>query len=165
MSEVLFSTDNRYSDNSSAGLSMNEYIAIGISSVLLGLIYVASVFLYLHIKKKKNGKPPANEPPPEEFKITKNSKRESIRKEIEMGKRPMMINLNSNEPGVIKNNPLLHFNGADRDKMGQDFAEDSISTPSDPDEGMEEIVVDKDPKGNNNKVFIQKKQPKIIIDI
>ncbi|KAL5290175.1 hypothetical protein ACFFRR_009870 [Megaselia abdita] len=31
-----------------------EYIVIGICSLILGLIYVATVFLYIHIKKKKN---------------------------------------------------------------------------------------------------------------
>lgn len=34
-------------------LTTKEYIVIGISSLCLGLIYIASVFLYLHIKKRK----------------------------------------------------------------------------------------------------------------
>ncbi|EDW02403.1 GH21972 [Drosophila grimshawi] len=38
----------------SDGMSMREYVVIGICSLLLGLIYVASVFLYLYMKKRKN---------------------------------------------------------------------------------------------------------------
>lgn len=35
-----------------------EYIVIGVCSLILGLIYVASVFLYIHMKRKKiNTKP------------------------------------------------------------------------------------------------------------
>lgn len=37
----------------SSGLTVSEYVAIGISSLILGLIYVASVFLYLHMKKRR----------------------------------------------------------------------------------------------------------------
>jgi len=33
---------------------MREYVVIGICSLLLGLIYVASVFLYLFMKKRKS---------------------------------------------------------------------------------------------------------------
>lgn len=40
--------------NSSIGLSAKEYVAISICSLLLGLVYVASVFLYLYVKKKKS---------------------------------------------------------------------------------------------------------------
>lgn len=41
------------SPDASEGLTTREYIVIGICSLLLGLIYVASVLLYLHMKKRK----------------------------------------------------------------------------------------------------------------
>ncbi|XP_058806728.1 uncharacterized protein LOC131673066 [Phymastichus coffea] len=47
--EVLFST----SPPKPQGLSSSEYTAIGISSVLLALIYIASVSLYLHSRKSR----------------------------------------------------------------------------------------------------------------
>lgn len=39
--------------SSTIGLSAKEYVAISICSLLLGLVYVASVFLYLYVKKRK----------------------------------------------------------------------------------------------------------------
>nr|XP_012151319.1 PREDICTED: uncharacterized protein LOC100880665 [Megachile rotundata] len=47
--EVTFSSTTQLSQ----GLSATEYTAIGLSSVILALIYVASVSLYLHSKKVK----------------------------------------------------------------------------------------------------------------
>lgn len=47
--EVTFSSTTQLSQ----GLSATEYTAIGLSSVILALIYVASVSLYLHSKKAK----------------------------------------------------------------------------------------------------------------
>ncbi|XP_076238265.1 shavenoid [Calliopsis andreniformis] len=47
--EVMFSSTTQLSQ----GLSTTEYTAIGLSSVILALIYVASVSLYLHSKKSK----------------------------------------------------------------------------------------------------------------
>lgn len=49
----MFSTDVRSAEEPPSGLSVNEYIAIGVCSVLLGLIYVASIMLYLHIRKRR----------------------------------------------------------------------------------------------------------------
>lgn len=40
--------------STSDGMSTKEYIVIAVCSLLLGLIYVSSVFLYLHMKKRKN---------------------------------------------------------------------------------------------------------------
>lgn len=50
---MAFATDVQSSQDSGSGLSVSEYVAIGVCSILLGLIYVASVFLYLHTRKKK----------------------------------------------------------------------------------------------------------------
>ncbi|KAF3425314.1 hypothetical protein E2986_06235 [Frieseomelitta varia] len=47
--EVMFSSTTQLSQ----GLSATEYTAIGLSSVILALIYVASVSLYLHSKKAR----------------------------------------------------------------------------------------------------------------
>lgn len=51
--EVVFSTDVRSTEEPPSGLSVSEYVAIGVCSVLLGLIYVASIMLYLHIRKRR----------------------------------------------------------------------------------------------------------------
>ncbi|KAF5275237.1 hypothetical protein FQR65_LT04271 [Abscondita terminalis] len=93
VSEVVFSADAQASeDTNSSRLSVTEYIAIGVCSILLGLIYVASVFLYLHIRKRKK-----------DSKLDKNPRDGQ--------------NLAAAEEGVIKNNPLLglsrHFTGVD----------------------------------------------------
>lgn len=91
MHEVLFSSDTTI-DSHSNGLSISEYVAIGICSVLLGFIYVASVMLYLHIRKRRRK--------------CSNADDASDKK-----------NLSSLEEGVVKNNPLLglgkHFTASD----------------------------------------------------
>ncbi|CAH0551402.1 unnamed protein product [Brassicogethes aeneus] len=92
VSEVAFAPDaHAASGSSSSHLSISEYIAIGICSLLLGLIYVASVFLYLHLKKRNSLKNKA--------------------------KKNDTDDLNQAEEGVIKNNPLLsmvnHFQSPD----------------------------------------------------
>ncbi|KAF2878660.1 hypothetical protein ILUMI_27509 [Ignelater luminosus] len=93
VSEVSFSADAHAADDMNGnGLSISEYVAIGISSILLGLIYVASVFLYLHIRKRR-----------------KDSDKEVDRRDNQ--------SLTTAEEGVIKSNPLLglgrHFSGID----------------------------------------------------
>lgn len=93
VSEVSFSADAHAADDMNGnGLSISEYVAIGISSILLGLIYVASVFLYLHIRKRR-----------------KDSSTEVDRRDNQ--------SLTTAEEGVIKSNPLLglgrHFSGID----------------------------------------------------
>ncbi|XP_072385918.1 uncharacterized protein sha [Diabrotica undecimpunctata] len=82
VSEVAFVIDQNITKEttSSEALTVTEYVAIGICSLLLGFIYVASVFLYLHLKKKKANSVDSR----------RNSK--SVR---------------DIEEGVIKNNPLL----------------------------------------------------------
>uniref|UniRef100_A0A1A9WP91 Uncharacterized protein n=1 Tax=Glossina brevipalpis TaxID=37001 RepID=A0A1A9WP91_9MUSC len=55
VSEVLFQSEATTTlASTSDGMSTKEYIVIGICSLLLGLIYVSSVFLYLHMKKRKS---------------------------------------------------------------------------------------------------------------
>ncbi|XP_043644638.1 uncharacterized protein LOC122614182 isoform X1 [Drosophila teissieri] len=52
--EVFFQPANSTTlASTSDGMTMREYVVIVICSLLLGLIYVASVFLYLYMKKRK----------------------------------------------------------------------------------------------------------------
>lgn len=112
------------------GLSAKEYILIAICSLILGLIYVASVFLYIHVKRYKtrtSNNENDNERPQRKSEYQQND-------EVTFGNgfnrstydrssgsitggmpdrhknlnRNMSLNgLGSEEQGVIKNNPLL----------------------------------------------------------
>lgn len=88
---MLFSAESGLDSNTN-GLSISEYVAIGICSVLLGFIYVASVMLYLHIRKRRRG--------------SSTSDSTSDKK-----------NLSAIEEGIVKSNPLLglgrHFSASD----------------------------------------------------
>lgn len=90
--EVSFSNDVRTSSDNgaaAAGLTVGELVAVAICSVLLGLMYVASVLLYLHVRKGRAAKGRNGDP--------------------EAFKNPLMSNGGGGviEEGVIKNNPLL----------------------------------------------------------
>nr|CAI5819597.1 unnamed protein product [Callosobruchus analis] len=93
VSEVIFIPDAHASTDttSTSQLSATEYVAIGICSVLLGLVYVASVFLYLHLRRKNK---------PRSTSAAKSA--------AEGGKG---VDLRASEEGdavgVIKSNPLL----------------------------------------------------------
>lgn len=116
ISEVIFSADAQSSDPSDTnGLSMSEIVAIGICSVLLGLIYVASVFLYLHIRRKRKY----------------NDSKMEIRDNH---------NISNAEEGIIKSNPLLvlgrHFPNpdtgfSDTTESDTDAAPDVLQHPDD----------------------------------
>lgn len=55
VTEVSFQLETHLSSvTSEDGLTARDYITIGLCSLILGLIYVASVFLYLHVKKYKS---------------------------------------------------------------------------------------------------------------
>lgn len=56
MTEVLFSAEVPI-DEVGSTLTTKEYIVIAICSLCLGLIYIASVFLYIHVKKNKQNLP------------------------------------------------------------------------------------------------------------
>nr|XP_023027190.1 uncharacterized protein LOC111515188 [Leptinotarsa decemlineata] len=83
VSEVAFAQDSQTESSSitSESMSVSEYVAIGICSVLLGLIYVASVFLYLHLRRRNRSDS-----------SEKSDEDKSIR---------------GIEEGVVKSNPLL----------------------------------------------------------
>lgn len=54
VTEVSFQSESTSSTLSTLdGLSAKEYILIAVCSLILGLIYVASVFLYIHVKRYK----------------------------------------------------------------------------------------------------------------
>ncbi|KAI4501419.1 hypothetical protein M0802_003296 [Mischocyttarus mexicanus] len=81
--EIIFSSSSQVSQ----GLSATEYAAIGLSSVILAIIYVASVSLYLHSRRGKRKSI-------EEPEITLPGPREGVASSVISG-------------GLIKNNPLL----------------------------------------------------------
>lgn len=101
----------------SQGLSTTEYIAIGLSSVILALIYIASVSLYLHSKRAK-------------------------RKSIEEAN--ITLDGGRDGGGLVKSNPLLnatrHFesdtnSGLTESDLGDDLA------PSDNEQGFENVSI------------------------
>jgi hypothetical protein len=57
VTEVMFASETQLNEPTT-GLSTKEYIVIAICSLCLGLIYITSVFLYIHIKKKKDPRDP-----------------------------------------------------------------------------------------------------------
>ncbi|PSN58012.1 hypothetical protein C0J52_08109 [Blattella germanica] len=102
------------------GLSVTEYIAIGVCSILLGLIYVASVFLYLHVRRRRK----------------ETCLREKDRDICEA----QPVHLSGAEEGVIKSNPLLaakrHLLSAAAASINNDkdnYLSDSASCCSDTD--------------------------------
>ncbi|XP_017799420.1 PREDICTED: uncharacterized protein LOC108580221 [Habropoda laboriosa] len=110
--EVMFSSTTQLSQ----GLSTTEYTAIGLSSVILALIYVASVSLYLHSKKAKR----------------------KIVEEPEISLTP-----GREISGLVKNNPLLaasrHFESDTNSGLTEsDFGDDLA--PSDGEQGFETIT-------------------------
>lgn len=54
--EVSFSADAQAVPNSAStsSLTTSEYATLAVCSILLGLIYVSSVLLYLHLKRRRN---------------------------------------------------------------------------------------------------------------
>ncbi|XP_066249706.1 uncharacterized protein sha [Euwallacea similis] len=110
VTEVAFSLETNSSSESteSDSLSVSEYVAIGICSILLGLIYVASIFLYLHLKKR------------------------SFPKETGKIVREGGGSLATVEEGIIKNNPLLslsHHFGAPDNTYSDTNSSDNEITP------------------------------------
>nr|XP_033333305.1 uncharacterized protein LOC117224455 [Megalopta genalis]XP_033333306.1 uncharacterized protein LOC117224455 [Megalopta genalis] len=110
--EVMFSSSSQLSQ----GLSTTEYTAIGLSSVILALIYVASVSLYLHSKKTK-------------------------RKIIE---EPEISITHGREPsGLVKSNPLLaasrHFESDTNSGLTESDLGDDLPA-SDGEQGFENVT-------------------------
>jgi len=98
------------------GLSAIEYIAIGLSSVVLALIYVASVSLYLHSRRTK-------------------------RKSIE-GANITLDGGRDGSAGLVKSNPLLaasrHFESDTNSGLTESDLGDDLP-PSDNEQGFENV--------------------------
>lgn len=125
ITEVQFTPTVHTPDTSvSTGLNASEYIAIGISSLLLGLIYVASVFLYLHIRKRRRVSSEENSG------RGKGLKRDGtiVKRDILRIDNERTLSNAMGDDGVIKNNPLLSV-GRSFDKSN--FNSDSCSNLSD----------------------------------
>ncbi|KAI8420155.1 hypothetical protein MSG28_008726 [Choristoneura fumiferana] len=132
VTEVQFAPNAQTSQaTTTSGLSVTEYVAIGISSLLLGLIYVASVFLYLHIRKRKKV---GSEDSSRRLKSLKNkdgsiiTERDIVR--INNERVPSLPSSLDLDDGLIKNNPLM---GLSRQfhQIKHSFPSDSGSTLSD----------------------------------
>ncbi|VVC97985.1 unnamed protein product [Leptidea sinapis] len=124
ITEVQFTPDAQIAESSASnGLSATEYVAIGISSLLLGLIYVASVFLYLHIRKRK--KIASEECTIQRLKQKKNGKSLTQRDIMRINSECVqsLPNVMGQDDGVIKKNPLL--------SVVRSFTSDSGSNVSD----------------------------------
>lgn len=141
---MVFSPDARSSEEStSPGLSVSEYVAIGISSVLLGLIYVASVFLYLHIRKRRAKS--VSQSSEDIAKVTKSNL--LSRRESQPEKERRVSTIPNNENVIIKSNPLLgisrHFH--EREKLEQEeFSTDSEDCQTDGEENVDGIMNEED---------------------
>lgn len=121
--EVLFSADIRTPENtSSSGLTISELIAVAICSILLGLMYVASILLYLHVRKGRS---------------------KGRNGDIEAFKNPLMSN-GITEEGIIKNNPLLQHSYNDNEAYESDEDRNYSRSP------QGEPSMDMIEKSNNN---------------
>lgn len=95
----MFSADIRTLDNApGSGLTISELIAVAICSILLGLMYVASILLYLHVRKGRS---------------------KGRNGDIEAFKNPLMSN-SITEEGIVKNNPLLQHSYNDNEAYESD---------------------------------------------
>ncbi|CAH0724419.1 unnamed protein product, partial [Brenthis ino] len=134
ITEVQFALNAHTSEvSNTSGLTVTEYIAIGISSLLLGLIYVASVFLYLHIKKRR--KAASEESSLKKLKNLKLKDGSSIKEhDIIRISNERIQSLTNQDDGVIKKNPLLTVGRQFHDNKGfcselsdlEDFADSSV---------------------------------------
>uniref|UniRef100_A0A1B0GKH4 Putative conserved plasma membrane protein n=1 Tax=Lutzomyia longipalpis TaxID=7200 RepID=A0A1B0GKH4_LUTLO len=163
VTEVSFQSESSTASNSE-GLTTREYVVIGLCSLLLGLIYVASVFLYLHMKKRKNQSPSGsvsghtvknNELPfPPNDQVTYGpgfhrnggsslygSKSYSPRNQGSNMRNVTGGNLVGEEMGIIKSNPLLkHFPNLS-DNSG--FMSDQSNSNSEFDDDLPQIDIEK----------------------
>lgn len=154
VTEVSFQSESTSSTLATMdGLSAKEYILIAVCSLILGLIYVASVFLYIHVKRYKtrhSGNDNDSEGPQRKSEYQQND-------EVTFGNgfnrssydrssgsisgavlpdrhnnlnRNMSLNgLGSEEQGIVKSNPLLKHYPNLNDNSG--FVSDMSNSNSD----------------------------------
>lgn len=132
MTEVQFAPNAQTSESSqSSGLSISEYIAIAISSLLLGLVYVASVFLFLHIRKRR--KATSDEDGRRIKGIKKKDGSLITERDIVRVNNERIQNLQhvmGQDDGFIKNNPLLSISNRHLNDT-KHYSNDSSSNLSD----------------------------------
>lgn len=137
------------------GLTAKEYIVIALCSLILGLIYVASVFLYIHVKKNKSrsaeseesganassGAPKSSFPPNDQVTFGNGFSRGSYNRSVSStagdrhrssGRDVSLNGLGSEEHGVVKSNPLLKHYPNLSDNSG--FASDLSNSNSERDD-------------------------------
>ncbi|CAD7077306.1 unnamed protein product [Hermetia illucens] len=151
--EVLFQSENSNLSAPPEGFHTKEYIVIGICSLILGLIYIASVFLYLHVKKRKtqlaeanNAKHGPDSKNPKNDQITYGvpfSRTESFYSGITEARNSQRSNrsqilgggngMGNDEMGIVKNNPLLRHFTSLSDNSG--FVSDRSNSNSECDDG------------------------------
>lgn len=156
VTEVQFASNAQTADGgSSSGLTVTEYVAIGISSLLLGLVYVASVFLFLHIRKRRK----AASDEGDSLKRLKGLKkkdgtpiteRDIVR--VNNERIQTLPNAMGQDNGVIKKNPLLSMN---RFHDSKGFTSDSGSNLSDSEDFTDISVRSDDNMFNVSLVFFQ----------
>ncbi|CAG9795740.1 unnamed protein product [Diatraea saccharalis] len=153
VTEVQFASNAQTSEASStSGLSVTEYVAIGLSSLLLGLIYVASVFLYLHIRKRK--KAASNEGSTKRIKGLKKkdgsiiTERDIIR--VTNERMQPISNAITQDEGVVKKNPLLNITRQFHESKS--FPSDSGSNLSDSEDFAESSARSDDTNLYNNQI-------------
>ncbi|XP_026836668.1 uncharacterized protein LOC6547170 isoform X2 [Drosophila erecta] len=162
--EVFFQPANSTTlASTSDGMTMREYVVIGICSLLLGLIYVASVFLYLYMKKRKrhnsrhsldNLTTDMNYPKNDQVTYgAPFSRVGSIYSSNSLGlgngnesNTRTSIGSLKEDMGIVKNNPLLqHFPQLSEREHNSGFASD-ISNSNSECEMEEKIKLSKSPK-------------------
>jgi hypothetical protein len=123
---------------------VTEYVAIGISSLLLGLIYVASVFLYLHIRKRR--KAASDEGGTKRLKGLKKKDGSIIteRDIIRINNERVQPSANSmvQDDTIVKKNPLLNIGRQFHDS--KNFPSDSGSNLSDSEDFPDHSVLSDD---------------------
>lgn len=115
---MLFST----SPPKPQGLSSSEYTAIGVSSVLLALIYIASVSLYLHSRKTR--------------------RKDNEEHSVEVGNCTVDV---QEAPGLVKCNPLLsvsrHFESDTNSAVSEADLVDKLLLQSESESEIESVNV------------------------
>ncbi|XP_075981141.1 shavenoid isoform X2 [Anticarsia gemmatalis] len=132
---IQFAPNAQTSESSHAsGLTVSEYVAIGISSLLLGLVYVASVFLFLHMRKRRKATSD------EDGRRLKGLKKKDgsiiTERDIVRVNNERMQNLPSSmgqDDGIIKKNPLLSIGSRQLHDV-KHYPNDSSSNLSDLDD-------------------------------
>lgn len=146
VTEVQFSPNAHTSDTvSTSGLSVSEYVAIGISSLLLGLIYVASVFLFLHIRKRRQAASEGSDSRGLRGLKKKDGSTITERDIVRVNNERMQTisNIIMHDDAVVKKNPFLVINR--QYPEAKIFASDSDSIISDSDD-----FADSSLRGNEN---------------